>query len=51
MLFPLEVKLCRTLCLVDGVRVGVCPGLLGKGPAALIFRHACPRKGVQQTAG
>lgn len=35
MLFPLELKLCRTLWLVDVVHVGVCVGLLGEGVSAL----------------
>ena len=28
------------------VYIGVCPGLLGKGPAALVLRHTCLRKAV-----
>ena len=49
MLFSLERKLCRTLWSVDMVHVGVCAYLLGKGPAALVLRHTCPRKAVLAT--
>ena len=34
MLFPLELKLYRTLWSVDVVCAGVCAGLLGEGSAA-----------------
>ena len=48
MVFPSNLKLYRTLWLVEVVYVDVCAGLLGEDPAALIFRNTCPRK---QSAG
>ena len=38
MLFPLELKLCRTLWSVDVVLEGVYAGLLGEGLAVPILR-------------
>ena len=34
-LFPLELKLCRTLWSVRVMHAGVCAGLLGEGPKHL----------------
>ena len=44
MIFPLELELCRTLWSVDMLCEGICAGLLGKGPTALVLRHICLRK-------
>ena len=46
MLFPLELKLYKTLWSADMVCAGVCAGLLGKGPTVLVLRHTCCRKAV-----
>lgn len=46
MLFPLELKLCRTLWSVDVVQLELCTDLLGGGPAALVLRHTCSRKAI-----
>ena len=43
MLFPLELKLCRTLWLIDVVYEWDCASLLGEDPAVLVFRHICPK--------
>lgn len=50
MLFPLELKLCRTLWLVV-VCVGICAGLLGEGPSVLVIRHTCLRKATPAEGG
>ena len=44
MLFSLELMLCRTLWSGDVVQAGLCAGLLGEGPDALVLRHTCLRK-------
>ena len=46
MLFPLELKLYRTLWLVVLVHAGVSAGLLGEGATALVLRYTCPRRAV-----
>ena len=46
MLFPLELKLCRTIWSVDLVCIRVCAVLLGEKPTALVLRHTCLRKAV-----
>lgn len=43
MLFPLEPKLCRTLCSVGMVHVEVFTGLLVMGPIVLVLRCTFPR--------
>ena len=45
MLFPLTLEVAK-LSSVDVVDVGVCVGLLGKRPAALVVRHTYLRKVV-----
>ena len=43
-LFPVELKLCSTLVSRHGLCGGVCAGLQGEGPGALVLRHTCLRK-------
>ena len=45
-LFPLELKLDRTLWSVDVIHVGVCVGILGKEPTVLVLRHTSLREAV-----
>ena len=51
MLFPLELKLCRTLWSIHMVHVGVCAGLLGDGPVALGLMHLAQEKQYKQSTG
>lgn len=46
MLFPLELKIYRTLWSIDMMQAGGCADLLGEGPTALVLRHTWPRKAV-----
>ena len=45
-LFPLDLKLCRSLWSIDVVLVGICAYLLWEEPTVMIPRHTCPRKAV-----
>ena len=48
MLFPLELKLYRTLWSVDMVHAGVCAGFLDKRLTALALRLTCLQKAVAE---
>lgn len=50
MVFPLDLKFCRTLWLIDVVHAGVCAGLLREKCTELVLRNTCPKKGYHQRA-
>lgn len=50
-LFPPELKICRSLWIVDVVHMGVCAGLLWEEPTELFIRQVCLTKAGHKGIG